>query len=292
LVRHLLRLGIHHLTPLADGRLLVIVRKRGYLVDASGKSRLVFHIERGSKPANKGVCVTPRGNIFIADYPVNPARNLPVTIHRSRDGGESFETVYEFKSGQIAHCHFVQWDHYESCLWMGTGDTDKECMLFKSTDNGDSWKQIGSGSQLWRAVGLAFRVEALYWGTDAGGQSVGNHPNYVMRFDRNTGTLDKLLEVQGPCHGNATLRDGTLLISTGVEGGCNEKDRYVHLWASRDAKVWQELIQFKKDPWPYRLQFGVIRFPTGLENCNDPLFTCMGLAGAGEAAFISKIVYD
>ena len=290
-IRHFLRLGIHHLLRLPDGGFFVIVRKRAYLVDASGKTQLVFHFERGSKPASKGVCVTPGGDIFIAEYAVNGARKLPMLLHRSHDGGKSFEMVHEFKPGEIAHYHFVQWDRYERCLWMGTGDFNHECLLYKSINGGDNWKLIGGGSQLWRAVGLAFRPEAIYWGTDAG-WTAGAHPNYVMRLNRSTGKIEKVLEVQGPCHGNATLRNGTLLISTGVERGENEKDSYAHLWASPDGTTWKELIRFKKDMWFRILQFGVIRFPVGLDNCDAPVFTCMGLVGAGEKAFVAKISDD
>jgi len=288
LIRHLLRLGVFHLVRLSDDRFLTIVRKRAYLVDPSGEAQLSFRFERGNKPANKGVCVTPSGDIFVAEYAVNRGRNLPMLLHRSRDGGKTFQAVHEFRPGDVCHYHFVQWDCYGNCLWMGTGDTDDECMLYKSADGGDNWKKVGGGNQLWRAVGLAFRPEAVYWGTDAG-WTAGTHPNYVMRFERNTGAIEKVMEVQGPCHGNTTLRNGTLLISTGVERGKNEKDRYAHLWASRDGIAWEELTRFKKDLWFRNLQFGVIRFPVGLENSDTLTFTCMGLVGAGEKTFVARI---
>ncbi len=287
-IRHLLRLGIHHLISLPDGGFLIVIRKRVYLADSAGKTRLVFRFERGNKPGSKGVCVTPNGDIFMAEYAVNGARKLPMMLHRSRDGGESFEVVHSFKAGEVCHYHFVQWDRYANCLWMGTGDTDKECLLYRSTDGGDHWDQVGGGSQLWRTVGLAFRPEALYWGTDAG-WTTGTHPNHIMRMDREKGELEKVLEIQGPSHGNATLRDGTLLISTGVERGANEKDDCAHLWASRDGNTWEELTKFKKDSWFRNLQFGVIRFPIGLEHCDALVFTAMGLVGAGEKLFIGRI---
>jgi hypothetical protein len=290
-IRHLLRLGVHHLLRLPGGAFLVVLRKRAYLVHTSGETELVFRFERGNKPASKGVCLTPSGDVFMAEYAVNGARKLPMLLYRRRAGGRSFETVHAFKPGQVAHYHFVQWDRYANCLWMGTGDTDSECLLYRSSDGGDNWELVGGGSQLWRAVGLAFRPEAVYWGTDAG-WTAGKHPNHVVRFDRNTGNIEKVLEVQGPCHGNATLRDGTLLISTGVERGENEKDSYAHLWASRNGATWEELIRFKKDIWFRTLQFGVIRFPVGLENCDIPAFVCLGLVGAGEATFLAKILDD
>ena len=289
--RQFLRLGIHHLLRLPDGKFLVIIRKRVYLMDPLEEPQLVLRIERGNKPTSKGVCLAPNGDIFLGEYAVNGPRTLPMLLHRSRDGGRSFQTIYEFKPGEIAHYHFIQWDHYENCLWMGTGDFDRECLLFKSVDGGDRWEKIGGGSQLWRAVGLAFRPEGVYWGTDAG-WTAGKHLNYVMRLDRKTGAIEKVHEMQGPCHGNATLRDGTLVITTGVERGENETDSFAHVWASRDGNSWEELIRFKKDFWHRTLQFGVIRFPVGIENSDNLLFTCMGLVGNGETSYAAKIIHD
>ena len=43
----------------------------------------------------------------------------------------------------VRHIHFVNYDHYEKCLWLGTGDEDFECKLYRSIDNGkymgNSW---------------------------------------------------------------------------------------------------------------------------------------------------------
>jgi hypothetical protein len=161
-------------------------------------------------------------------------------------------------------------------------------MLYRSDDQGDTWRRIGGGSQLWRAVGLTFRADGLYWGTDAGSDA-GTHPNFVVRLGRGQLEPERLLEIQGPCHGNATLADGTLLVSTGVERGINEKDGRAHLWASRDGRRWHELLSLEKDLWPGLVQFGVIRFPMGLEAGTDVLFTTFGLAGAPETAFRARI---
>lgn len=286
--RHALRLGIHHFLPLLDGGYLVSLRKRAYALGTDGVVRSAFRFPRGNKPASKGICVAPNGEVFVAEYALNGDRSLPAVLHRSRDGGKTFQPVHAFAPGAVRHYHFVQWDDFEECLWAGTGDADGECRLLKSTDGGDRWIEVGGGSQLWRAVGVGFRADALYWGTDAGSDA-GNHPNFVMRLDRRTGRLEKVLELQGPCHGNATLRDGTLVISTGVEGGVNEKDGRAHLWVSRDGRGWTEVSSWAKDRWPYVVQFGVIRFPHGLERADRLVFTCMGLRGAAETTFVASL---
>jgi len=283
--RQTLRLGIHHLWPLPDGAFLVVARKRVFRIEPrSGECRLVFRFPRGNKPAHRGVCVTGDGHVFMGEYVMNMDRTQPIALYRSMDHGNTFSPVLTFVPGEIRHIHFVQWDPVESALWMGTGDADPECRLYKSTDHGDTWDLIGGGSQLWRAVCVAFRPEALYWGTDAGSDS-GRHPNYIVRLDRNSRTLQTLRGIQGPCHGSSTLRDGTIVLSTGVEGGANEEDGCAHLWMSRDGSAWSEVASYRKDRLPFLVQYGVLRFPPGLEMSSLLAFTGMGLAGAGEKAF-------
>lgn len=290
-LRQLFRLGIHHLWPLSDGNLLVVLRKRILRVNtATQYVEATTKFLQGNKPAHKGVCVTPEGDIFLGEYSANKNRRQPVVLYRSCDGGRTFMSIHEFNPGEVRHIHFIQWDAIEKCLWMGTGDRDRESWILKSK-NGDQWEKIGGGSQLWRAVGLAFRPEAVYWGTDAGSDA-GKHPNYVMRLDRRSFQLCKILELQGPCHGNAVLKDGTLLVSTGVEGGINEKDRSAHLWGSRDGTAWHEVICFEKDSLPHIVQYGVIRFPQGLEKSEKVIFTCYGLSGAEETTFIAALAEE
>ena len=288
LTRQLFRVGVHHLWPLPGGGFLVVVRKRAYRIDSAGRAKIALRFPRGNKPARSGVCVTPDGSIFLGEYAQNLKRTMPVVLYRSDDSGRSFAPILAFGPGEVRHIHFIQWDPIGHCLWLGTGDADNESRLYRSTDNGMNWKKIGGGSQLWRAVGVSIRSDALYWGTDAGSDA-GDQPNYVVRLDRKTMALKKVLKLQGPCHGNAMLKNGTLLVSTGVEGGQNEKDRYAHLWASRDGKCWEEVISFKKDPFPKILQFGVIRFPYGLDQRDQIIFTCLGLTGAGETTFVGRL---
>lgn len=288
-LRQLFRLGVHHCVPLPDGQLLTVVRKRVLRIGQDGDISVVMPIRRGNKPASKGVCVTPEGTVFIGEYAQNLDRAMPVSLYRSSDDGSRFDQVLEFAPGDIRHIHFVQWDPFENCLWMGTGDSDSESRLYRSWDDGDQWELIGGGSQLWRAVGVAFTPEALYWGTDAG-YDTGVHPNHVIRLDRTNHKLGIRHDLQGPCHGNTTMMNGHILVSTGVEGGQNEKDRYARLWASPDGAQWHELMRLKKDIWPRLLQFGVIRFPGG-GGCKDNFaFTAFGLNGAGESAFIGNLV--
>jgi hypothetical protein len=172
---------------------------------------------------------------------------------------------------------------------MGTGDADSECRLYRSDDLGEHWEIKGGGSQLWRAVGVAFAKDAVYWGTDAGSDA-GVSPNHIVRFDRSSEQLRKIQKIQGPCHGVGILANGTIVISTGVEGGQNETDDRAHLWICGEDDSCSEVVSFRKKRWPHVVQYGVLRIPPGTENCDHIDFSGLALRGAGEAWFRGKIV--
>ena len=281
--RQLLRIGIHHLIPLCDGSFFVVLKKRSLLLDKDGNVISVFKDYTGNKPGHRGVCRTPDGHIFFAEYSLNNNRKNDSHLFRSSDNGKSFNKILTFKGTEIRHFHFIQYDKYDKSLWLGTGDEDYECKLLRSKNNGDTWETIGEGSQLWRAIGISFTEDAVYWGTDAG--SVPD-PNYIVRMDRKSGEINKIKQVEGPCHGNASLIDGTVYVSTGVEGGENEQDHFARLYSVRGNHI-ELLFKEEKDIFPLLLQYGVIRLPQGMESTTRIIFTSYGLKNLGEAVFIS-----
>jgi hypothetical protein len=106
-------------------------------------------------------------------------------------------------------------------------------------------------------------------------------------MDREKQTLEVLADFEGPCHGCASYADGRAFFSTGVEGGENEKDKYARLKEYRDGKI-VDVWKLKKDIWPLVLQYGVMRFPLGTDNCSRVVFTAMGLKAHGETVMIEK----
>lgn len=283
-----LRLGIHMTIPLPDERILAVLKRRYILIEKNGDSKVIDSIHRGNKPASKGVCLLPDGSVIYGEYLLNKKRESPVGIYKSKELEKGFKKIYEFTAGKIRHIHFIQWDSYDSCLWMGTGDRDEESSLYVSYDNGINWDKVGGGSQKWRAVSIIISECALYWGTDAGSDA-GYAPNYIVCFDKKTKILNELKEVQGPCHGAGCLSDGTMIITTGVEGGVNEKDNYAHIWVSKKGDEWIEVYSQKKNIWPYIVQFGVIRIPTGSDTGSKLHYTGLALSGASEVWYECEI---
>lgn len=284
LSRQLLRQGLHHLLPLDNGDVFVTAKKVSYVVGNDGRMKNIFSGYLGNKPGHQGVCVTPDGSIFFGEYTLNPKRDHDTHLYRSTDGGRSFQVILTLKMEEVRHIHFIKYDPFEKCLWLGTGDEDFENLLMRSYDNGDTWEKVGAGSQDWRAIGVCFDEDALIWGTDAGSVPDQNH---IIKMDRKTKKIEVIDNAEGPCHGCGSFRDGRIFISTGVEGGENEKDRYARLKQVKNGKV-KALLKQKKDIFPLILQYGVIRFPLGTENTDKVVYTMYGLAGNGEQIYVEE----
>lgn len=278
LSRQLLREGIHHLVPLKNGDIFLTTKRKSYTVGQDGKIKSTFCGYKGNKPGHQGVCSTPNGDIFFGEYTLNMKRENDTVLYRSTDNGMTFQPILTLKKDKVRHIHFVKYDPYEECLWLGTGDEDRENLLMRSDDNGEHWYTVGEGNQDWRAIGICFDCDSLVWGTDAGSVPDQNH---IIRMNRQTKKLEVLADAEGPCHGCGSFKDGRVYISTGVEGGENERDRYARMKQIENGKV-KTLFKKRKDIFPLILQYGVMRFPLGTENTDRVVFNYYALQGAGE----------
>ena len=103
LSRQALRVGIHHLLPLANGNLLVTAKRKTYILNRDGKIVNVFQGYQGNKPGHQGICLAPNGSIFFGEYLLNTDRSKPVNLYRSNDNGESFQIIKTFPPADIRH---------------------------------------------------------------------------------------------------------------------------------------------------------------------------------------------
>ena len=270
-----LRRGIHHVWRLrADhGGLSLLVGVQGRLLrfdqPPGGRSSwsVALRYPGFDKPAQRGLLVDSRGRIWVATYDRNLGRTLPVHLWRSDDGGQTFWICHSFGTNKVRHLHFIQEDPWDGSLWLGTGDRDHECGLWRSSD-GDTWRLIGGGSQTWRAVGLAFGRDAIRWGTDAG-RDASQFVNCAVRLDRRSGLHSLEQELQGPVHGVSTLPDGRTVLTTGCEGGNGRRSPRVHLWIGTLDGHWRELASWQRGVQPARLQYAVAHLVHGQEQSND-----------------------
>ena len=86
---------------------------------------------------------------------------------------------------EISHFHTVAYDFYTGNWYANTGDLDVFCRVLQSTDDGETWAEVISGSQMYRTLGYIFTEDAVYWGTDAA------HPFHnLYKASRVAGVID------------------------------------------------------------------------------------------------------
>jgi hypothetical protein len=262
----LFRLGIRSLRKLGSGTFLVIADRRIFRL-SNGQVEAIYSFPRGFGPLREGWCEDDKGNVYLGEYFINSKCRHPVRLLKSTDDGQTWEVIRSWH--HIQHIHFVQYDPFSQRIWLGTGDRDTESSISFSEDEGKSWTEIGSGDQMFRAVTLLFTKEHVYWGSDAP-----TRQNYIYRYARKSGEIEKMVAVDGPVNYSMSLKNGIKLFNTDVEGNSEGKsaewDRKSHIWASKDGIHWEDLIRWEKDSWPYILGFGRVYFPHG--QCGNTVY--------------------
>jgi hypothetical protein len=99
------------------------------------------------------------GRVYLAEYPLG---DEPARVLVSDDHGRTWSIFVERTDYRHFHGLFI--DPYTGRLWGTTGDTDGESAIGVFTESG--FEPVGSGSQRWRAVQLAFTPDTILWGKD------------------------------------------------------------------------------------------------------------------------------
>lgn len=283
-LRQTFRLGIHHLVILNNQNIFVVIKNKALTIDSkTGEVISCFSNFIGHKPAHQGVCLGKNGEICFCEYSLNKNRESEMSLFVSYDNAISFVKTYTFKKGTVRHIHYIKYDSYADCYWMGTGDSDNESMLLKSYDL-KKWDVVGGNSQKWRSIGIVISEDYLYWGTDAGHVL---DDNYFIAFNKKTGVLSNIKKLDSPTHG-CFSSSGKIYFSTGIEGGKNELTKKAMLFEFKNRNV-LEIYSNKKDLLPFFVQYGVIRFPLFKNPVNVLVFTEFGLKYRGETV---NIIYE
>ena len=279
------RLGIRSLRKLKNGTILAIADRKIFRLK-DDQLEVVHSFKRGFGPLRVGWCEDDKGNCYLGEYFLNNRRNAPVNFLKSIDGGRSWQIIHSLR--YIRHIHCVQYDPFEQKIWLGTGDRDPESSISFSEDGGETWTEIGSGDQMFRAVSLLFTEDHVYWGSDSP-----TIQNYIYRYVRESGGIEKMVAVDGPIYYSAILGNGIKLFATTAEGDSEGKsaewDNKAHIWASEDGVQWEDIKSWEKDFLPYILGHGRILFTHG--NCgNDLYITTEALKNADGMLMHCKII--
>ncbi|MBI4634948.1 MAG: hypothetical protein HY727_01235 [Candidatus Rokubacteria bacterium] len=251
----LFRDGFHALATLPDGTLVAAVAGAIVVLRAGGARFEVTHrVTRGTRPL--ALAVTPQGHVFWGEYFSNPHREA-VHVYGSRDGGQHWDIVHTFAAGVVRHVHGVVYDGFADCLWVLTGDDDRESAIWKVSPDWRRCETVVEGSQQARAVTLQPTPEALYFATDTPAEQ-----NWIYRLDRR-GDLQRLAPISGSCFWSAQA-GGRVFFSTAVEPSRRNTSPLARLYGGSEADGWQQLLAWRRDRWPGRLfQYPNIVFASG-----------------------------
>lgn len=193
------------------------------------------------KRVHRNWCEDAAGAVYYGEYGLR--RLADSRVVGSRDDGRTWQTIYTFPcapaSNSVRHIHAVQFDEYSGRIWVATGDKDAECRI-GYLDSDSRFITIGTGGQQWRTCTLLFTKDYVFWGADAPGGPCG-----VFRWSRSDRQLQKVADLHGPVLFSQLLGDGTLVVSTEIEG---LGSGYVAVWFSRDGTHWESSMRLEKPP--------------------------------------------
>lgn len=104
-------------------------------------------------------------NIWRVVKPYNNPSNWTVAHSFKHVFYES--PVSDEPDNEIGHIHTVSYDFYNDDLYCTTGDIDRHCRVWKSTDKGETWAEVVSNGQKYRSVGIVFNEQGCWYGTDS-----------------------------------------------------------------------------------------------------------------------------
>ena len=280
--RRLFRLCNSSAWPLfnSDGvfdRAIIIYKYRIY-VYKDGNVSEVFRLANTRVIMPGSHAITKSGHIYFGDYCSNRSRQEPVCIYRSTDRGDTWSIAHQFPIGSIKHIHSINWDCYDSSIWIFTGDRDTESHVYKTDEMFSKLVHVGGGSQLWRACSCFFTEESVYWGMDSPLSKC-----FIIRYDRKQHNLSKVAPLLGPCWYSREV-EGLYFVSTSSEphsyANSENPKNDGFLYVSKDLIEWRIVAMFKKDIAPWIFQFGSMSFSEGAIDRLDSVFlSYTGFAG-------------
>ncbi len=218
------------------------------------------------------LCVAADGTVYYGEYSWNPDREEVGIFYR--DHGE-WTKYCEFPKHSILHIHSMIDDPTRNCLWVFTGDADRESGIWKIDKSTRTIEPFLVGAQVYRACyGFVNETDIVY-ATDTPLQE-----NAIYAVNIETKKVTKLCDMPGPCiYGKSFEYKGRRYhcFATSVEPdsslsslryrltyklGKGVSDRKSHIIMVSGDGSCKEVYAAKKDLWPMWLfQFGNVQFP-------------------------------
>ena len=281
----LLRFGVRAAEAIDNERIVLSLGNKLYELNIStGKLSDGYYCGEGIRPLIFTELKDIQGfdnGLYFGGYLGNMGK-MPVSVYH-RVGVDKWRVIYTFPQGTINHVHNIVADPYRQCLWIFTGDFDEAAAIWKVTDNFKRVERVACNDQRYRAC-VAFALpEGLLYATDAPFAD-----DFIYLLNTETMEAKELFPIHGSCIYGCKWKDKYVFSST-VEGdgrnntrwqfyfgrkrGAGIKDDYVHMYMGNLQEGFKEIYKEKKDCMPlYTFQFGVFKFPYGVNNTDTLYF--------------------
>lgn len=281
----LLRMGVRAAWAMNEENVLLSIGSMIYELDLnSGQLSEGYFCGEGIRPLIftevEGVSSVDDG-IYFGGYLGNREKK-PVSIYK-RTGKDKWEVVYIFPQAVINHVHAIVNDPYRDCLWIFTGDFDEASAIWKVTDNFNNVERVCCKDQKYRGCVVFALPEGLLYATDAPFAD-----DFIYLMNPADYSVKTIAPIDGSCIYGCQWKE-KYVFSTTVEGdgrntsrmefyfgrkrGAGIKDEYVHMYCGNLKEGFKENYKEKKDRLPYyTFQFGVFKFPYGVNNTDTLYF--------------------
>lgn len=270
LAQRILRFMVTNVIPLSNGDLFVTFDKSVGIV-RDGKYQTLKNLERPCRVLRAACAVDKTGDIFFGEYIGNTERGA-MKIYKYSLGGDALEVAYTFPPKTIRHIHGIYFDSVTDSMFCLTGDDEKECCFWQSSDGFKRTKIVGAGDETWRAVSVLFDEKSFFYGMDAEYRT-----NHIYKVNRANLERKSLGEVGGTVFYSKKI--GTdLFFTTTAENAPSQTENVAALWHIDANDRLQKLVSFAKDHWhPSLFMFGTIHFPYQNDLENELYFQLVGV---------------
>lgn len=157
------------------------------------------------------------------------------------------------------HIHVMKEDPYSGDIYLGTGDSDSESAIYRSTDGGVTFVKLGTGSQKWRTLTFLFDEKRIYWTMDS------SAPQYICGIDRSSIDETRVLSdtdidycvpiINSALWNSLKINEKFFLVSCDSAGAIYDDHHYIFGVELTQKPVVYNLISEKTITFPYHKLF-------------------------------------